>query len=241
MRIQGLAGVFQSRDEAAYVMGAIHETIESEAQRAGFAVLITTGLGPEVIFTRAPVRSLAELRKLKLWRWGADDIGIAVSKAMGMNTVATDVSQAARAYDDGRTDGFVAIPTAALAFQWSAQARYITDLRIGYLTGCIAVANRALDRLPPEHQRAVRALMAKYSALFQSSGLRQDEALLGGLFERQGLRPVPPSEAFRSEFFDAARVAREQTAPRFLSRAFLDRVLKMLADYRAEHPRLAVH
>ncbi|MFI5288772.1 MAG: hypothetical protein ACHQ17_03945, partial [Polyangia bacterium] len=43
-----------SRDEAAYVMGAIHETIESEAQRAGFAVLITTGLGPEVIFTRAP-------------------------------------------------------------------------------------------------------------------------------------------------------------------------------------------
>jgi TRAP-type C4-dicarboxylate transport system substrate-binding protein len=152
--------------------------------------------------------------------------------------VPTDVSEAARAYDDRRTDGFIAIPTAALAFQWSTQAKYITDLRVGYLTGCIALANRALDRMPPEHQRAVRALMAKYSALFQSTGLRQDDALLGGLFEKQGLRPVPPSEAFRSEFFDAARVAREQTAPRFMQRALLDRVLKMLADYRAEHPSL---
>lgn len=235
MKIQGLAGVFQSREEAAYVMGRLRPTIEEETRRAGFELLIATGLGPEVIFSRAPVRSMADLRRLKLWRWSADDVGIAMSMEMGIGVVATDLDAAAKAYDDKRIDGFLAIPTAALAFQWSTQARFITDLRPGYLTGCVAVARRAIDRMTPEQQKILRASFAKYDALFQEMGRRQDEALLGGLFQKQGLKPIPPSEGFRSEFFEAARSARERAATRFISPATLDRVLKLLADYRAEH------
>jgi TRAP-type C4-dicarboxylate transport system substrate-binding protein len=237
MRIQGLAGVFQSRDEAAHVMERMRATIEDEARRAGFEILILTGLGPEVLFTRAPVRTMADLRRMKLWRWSADEVGIAISHEMAMDVVPTDLDVAAKAYDDGRIDGFIAIPTAALAFQWSAQARYITDLRAGYLTGCVAMTNRALDKLPAAMRPTLRALFAKYDSLFQDIGRRQDDALLGGLFQKQGLQPIPPSEAFRSEFFEAAQAARERAAARLIPRALLDRALKMLADYRAEHPR----
>jgi TRAP-type C4-dicarboxylate transport system substrate-binding protein len=194
-----------------------------------------------VLFTRTPVRSMAELRKLKLWRWSADEPGIAMSHEMGLSVVPTDLDAAAKAYDDKRIDGFIAMPTAALAFQWSAQARYITDLRPGYLTGCIAVSHRALDRMTPEQQKVFRSLFAKYDSLFQDMGRRQDEALLGGLFQKQGLKPIPPSEGFRSEFFESARAARERAATRFVSRATLDRVLKMLADYRAEHAEVVTH
>ena len=47
---------------------------------------------------------------------------------------------------------------------------------------------------------------------------------------------VPPSPAFRSEYFAAARAVRERLGARFVPRPLLDRVLKMLADYRAENP-----
>ncbi|HEY1584320.1 MAG TPA: TRAP transporter substrate-binding protein DctP [Polyangia bacterium] len=241
MKVQGLAGVFQSREEAAYVMERLRPTLEDETRRAGFALLIATGLGPEVLFTRTPVRSMAELRKLKLWRWSADEPGIAMSHEMGLQVVPTDLDVAAKAYDDKRVDGFIAIPTAALAFQWSTQARYITDLRLGYLTGCVAVSQSALDRMTAEQQKVFRSLFAKYDALFQEMGRRQDEALLGGLFVKQGLKPIPPSEGFRSEFFETARAARERAATRFVSRATLDRVLKLLADYRAEHSEVVTH
>ncbi|MCU1277250.1 MAG: TRAP-type C4-dicarboxylate transporter, periplasmic component [bacterium] len=234
MKVQGLAGVFQSRDEAAYVMERLRPAMEEETRRAGFELLIQTGLGPEVLFTRRPVRSMAELRRLKMWRWSADEPGIAMSHEMGLAVVPTDLDVAGKAYDEGRIDGFLAIPTAALAFQWSAQAKYITDLRPGYLTGCVLVTHRALDRLNAEQQKIFRSLFAKYDGLFQEMGRRQDEALLGGLFQKQGLKPIPPSEGFRSEFFEAARSARERAATRFIARATLDRVLKMLADYRAE-------
>jgi TRAP-type C4-dicarboxylate transport system substrate-binding protein len=241
MKIQGLSGVFQSREEAAYVMERLRPTLEQETRRAGFELLIVTGLGPDVVFSRTPVHSMAQLRKLKLWRWSADEVGIAMSHEMGLSVVPTDLDAAGKAYDSHRIDGFIAIPTAALAFQWSAQARYITDLRPGYLTGCVAVAHRALDRLTAEQQKTVRVLFAKYDALFQEMGRRQDDALLGGLFQKQGLEPVPPNEGFRSEFFEAARAARERAAMRFVSRATLDRVLKLLADYRAEHAEAAGH
>jgi TRAP-type C4-dicarboxylate transport system substrate-binding protein len=222
-------------------MERLRPTLEEESARAGFALLITTGLGPEVLFTRTPVRSMAELRKMKLWRWAADDPGLAMSHEMNLTIIPTGVDAAAKAYDDKRVDGFIAIPTAALAFQWSTQARYITDLRPGYLTGCVLVAHRALDRLTAEQQKTFRSLFAKYDSLFQEMGRRQDEALLGGLFEKQGLKPIPPSEGFRSEFFETARAARERAATRFVSRAALDRVLKLLADYRAEHAEVVNH
>jgi TRAP-type C4-dicarboxylate transport system substrate-binding protein len=238
MRIQGMPGVFQSREEAAYVMERMRSTLEEETRRAGFELLIATGLGPEVIFSRTPVRSMADLRKARLWRWAADEVGIALAHEMGLSVVPTDLDAAAKAYDDRRSDGFIAIPTAALAFQWSTQARYITDLRPGYLTGCVVVAHRALDRLSADQQKQFRSSLAKYDALFQEVGRRQDEALLGGLFQKQGLKPIPPSEGFRSEFFETARSARERAGIRFVSRATVDRVLKMLADYRAEHSEL---
>jgi TRAP-type C4-dicarboxylate transport system substrate-binding protein len=235
IRIQGLTGVFQSRNEAAYVMERIKKTIQEDARRNGFEMLVTTPLGPEVIFSRTPVRTLADLRRLKLWRWSADEVGIAFGQEMKLQVVPLDLDQAAKAYDKGEIDGFIAIPTAALAFQWSAQARYITDLRSGYLNGCVAIAHRALDRVPAEHQQAVRSLMGKYDMLFQELSRRQDEALLGGLFVKQGLKPVPPSEALRSEFYEAARTARERLAEKLIPRAVLDRTLQTLADYRAEH------
>ena len=237
MKIQGLAGVFQSREEAAYVVERLRPTLEAETARAGFALLIATGLGPDVLFTRTPVHSMAELRKLKLWRWSADEPGIAMSNEMGLTIVPTELDAAAKAYDARRVDGFIAIPTAALAFQWSTQARYITDLRPGYLTGCVLVAQRALDRLGADQQKTFRSLFAKYDSLFQEMGKRQDEALLGGLFEKQGLKPIPPSEGFRSEFFEAARAARAALRDKLIPGELIDRVTGWLADYRAEYAR----
>jgi TRAP-type C4-dicarboxylate transport system substrate-binding protein len=235
MKLQGLTGVFQSRGEAAYVMERLRPTIEAETRKNGFEMMMITGLGAEVIFSRTPVRSLADVRRLKFWRWASDEVGVAVAHEMGIPVVPTELDDAGKAYEAGKLDGFIAIPSAALAFQWSAQARYITDLRSGYLIGCLAISHRALDRLSAEQQRALHALMAKYDALFQETGRRQDEALLRGLFQKQGLKPIPPSETFRSEFFEAARAARERVAARLIPRAILDRALQLLADYRAEH------
>jgi TRAP-type C4-dicarboxylate transport system substrate-binding protein len=235
MRVLGIPGLFQSRDEAAYVMHVIRPALVDEALKAGYAMLITSGLGPTVIFSRTPIKNMAELRAKPLWDWDLYSPEIAAERAMGLKVNGSSVMTAARAYQTQAVDGFIAAPAAALAFQWSAQARYVTDLRTRYLTACIVISNHSFDKLPRAHQEAIREAFAKGDLRFEDLGRRMDDQLLGGLFAKQGLVSVPVSESFRAEFFEAARHARDRLGGQLVSPALLARALQMLSDYRAEH------
>src|SRR5262249_41556429 len=146
------------------------------------------------------------------------------------------LEQAARAYDEGRIDGFIAVPVAALAFQWTTQAHYLTPLKVSLLMGCVIVANRAFDSLPLESQRALRAAAARSVARLEEVGQQQEEALLGGLLARHhGIKEVKLSERFRTEYLQAAQTAREKLGTALISDPLLLKVTSWLADFRAQY------
>ena len=237
MRVFRMPGLFQTRDEARDVATRMQPILDGEAARNGFVILGAAGLGPDIFFTRAPVRSLDEVKRLKLWRWDVDEVGIAASRDMGLTIVPTRLGDARRAYDDGKLDGFLAAPSAALAFQWSAVAGYVTDLHSGYLYGCLVLGAPQFQKLPLELQAALRAGAARMLVGIEELGRRQDEQLLGGLFAKQSLKTVPVSASFRAEYFAAAKATRDRMPERLMPRALLEQVLRMLADYRIEHPQ----
>lgn len=235
MRVLRVSGLLQRRDEAVFLRSRLAGAIDTEFRKSGFVSLVTPGLGPDIVFTRNPVRDLDELRRVRLWRWDLDEVGLLMSSEMGMLVVPIPLADAARAYDEGRVDGFIGIPMGALAFQWSTRARYFTQLPMSQLTGCILVTNRAFDRLGLEEQGALRAAGAKLGARAEMVGAHEDEQLLGGLFQRQGMKPVAISESFHSRFLAEARLARERLGERVVPQELLDRVLVLLADYRVAH------
>jgi TRAP-type C4-dicarboxylate transport system substrate-binding protein len=237
MKVTRVVGMFASREESAYVVTRLKPVLDQEFLRAGFINLGEATLGPEVLFTRTPVRDMTDLRRLKLWIWDLDGALATQAPALGMHVQAAPIEKAAKLYDDHAIDGFIAIPTGALAFQWSAQARYLETLRLSYRNGCLLYSSRAFDALGIEQQRIVRAAAAKLRARMEDLSARQDDALLGGLFARQGLSEVPVSEQFRFEFFDAARDTRQRLGAKVVPPQLLDQVLSWLADYRAEHQR----
>jgi TRAP-type C4-dicarboxylate transport system substrate-binding protein len=235
MRALRVVGLFQGRDESGYVAGRLKDTLDSEFLKAGFVNLGEIGVGPDVIFSRTPIASLADLKKTPLWIWDLDEVYNATLVAMGLRVVPRPLDQAYKAFERGELDGFLAVPTAALAFQWSTEARYYTDLRSSFLRGCLIIASRAYDQLPIDGQQAVRKATARVIARLEEIGREQDDELLGRLFEKQGLQRVPVSETFRAEFFAAARAARERLPARLVPDALIQRVLGLLADYRAVH------
>jgi TRAP-type C4-dicarboxylate transport system substrate-binding protein len=236
MAITRLLAVFQTRDEANHVMNLLEPTFEAEAAKNGYVMTGSSGLGPDFIFTRTPVHDMAELRKLTLWRWDIDPIGTASARAMGLKVVTAPVDQAGRAFDEGRVDGFMTVPSVALAFQWFTQAHYLIDLRTTYVWGCAVMREQSFKRLPIAYQEVLREATAEVRERNEEALQRIDEALLGGLFASHGMRVVPVSDAFRAEFFAAARRARQEVAAQIGGNELFTRVQGMLADYRAEHP-----
>jgi len=235
--LQGLRliGLYQSRDEASYVLGRLRPTIEREVADAGFRSVGVAMLGPDVLFTRAPVTSVDELRKTRLWVWDADPTMLTEFGAIGVPAVAMGVERGLAAYEARRIDGFLSVPTAALAFQWSAATKSLTELHLGFLPGCMVVTQRLWDTLGVDERAGVNAATAKFLARLEDLGRRQDAELLGGLFERQGLKRVAISPAFATEFTALAKTARDAVRDKLLPGALLDRINGWLGDYRAEH------
>jgi hypothetical protein len=56
---------------------------------------------------------------------------------MGLDVVPCTVDGAAAAFDAGKIDGFIALASSALAFQWQSRAPNILPLEFDYLNACM--------------------------------------------------------------------------------------------------------
>jgi TRAP-type C4-dicarboxylate transport system substrate-binding protein len=213
MRGMTVAGQFHDRDEAAYVLARLRPAIDAELLGNGYMHLADSSLGFTVIFSRTPIHSLADLRRMHPWLWSLDDVLIAQLSAAGLHPIVMPIDAAARAYDEGRVDGFLAVPSAAMAFQWSAQARYVvSDLRVAFLVGCMMVARRAWDTLGHDDQQVLLSAAGKLAARVEAVSQDMDESLLKTLFPRQGMTVTAAPAPLQSEFAEAVRAAKPALA-----------------------------
>jgi TRAP-type C4-dicarboxylate transport system substrate-binding protein len=236
LRVLRVLGMFRRRDEAHAIIMRLRPTLEAEFHKAGFELLAVQWFGSDIAVTREPVRSLADLRKLRLWYWDIDPVWSKQLAQLGLKTVPLGVNEAGAAFDQGRIDGFLALPTAALAFQWSSRAHYYSDLSFASMAACSIISRQAFDALPLEAQQIIRTAATKASIRFEDINGAQEDQLLGGLFEKQGMHRVAASVPFREEFLDQARAARDALPDSVVPRALITRVLGWLSDFRAERP-----
>jgi TRAP-type transport system periplasmic protein len=234
-----VVGLFRERREEMFVLNRLRPIVDREMQEHGVVDLGITSFGSEIFFTREPIRSMADLRRIRVWTWNLDDLWARELPAMGVRAVDLPIDEAAAAYEDGRVDGFISVPTAALAFQWSARVKYFTALSAALLPGCVVVSQRTFDLLSLAQRDTVRGSTAKFLARFADVGETQDHALLSGLLQHQGVTEVPVSDVLRAEFYEAARTAREALAKKLLDSKHapptrLQEVISLLADFRAQ-------
>jgi TRAP-type C4-dicarboxylate transport system substrate-binding protein len=208
LRALEVAGMIRSPAEAAEVLRALRPEMERELAATPFrALFISLGFGHRVLFSRTPVRSLADLRAGRYWVWEYDDVLSRQLTEIGMHVVPMTLNEAGPAYEDHRIDGFIVIPQAALAFQYSSRVRYYTDLQTAFLPGCLVLRTTSVDQMIYHDQKALLEEAAKLKVHFEDAGARMDDQLLTSLFRRQGLQAVPMSAAFREEWFRATRDA----------------------------------
>ncbi len=172
---------------------------------------------------------------MKLWRWNIDSDGIAWSRAAGLNIVPMGLNEAGPEYEAGKIDGFIALPTSALAFQWSARVHHLLDLPHGYLAGCLVITKKSWDRLNVSQQQIVRADAVKAIARVDEVSRLMDEKLLGGLLQKQGISVAEPTAAMRKELLEATRAARALPDAK-VAPAVLRKVEAMLTELRASRP-----
>jgi TRAP-type C4-dicarboxylate transport system substrate-binding protein len=237
MRALRLMGVVQNDQEATVVLNRMREQIGAEFAAAGYELLGVPVIGTDLLFLNRMPADLAELRTMRLWRWDLDEVAIKYSRALGLDIKPLPISDVSHALDQKQIEGVIAVPTAALAFQWAAHTKVLVRMPLGVIPGCFVITQRAFNRLPIDQQNVVRGAAAKAIVRFLDLQKQQDEALLGSLFEKQGLRVDAPPDMLRTQYYAAVRVVRDKVAMQVLPKVTLDRIMELLADFRAEHQK----
>jgi TRAP-type transport system periplasmic protein len=235
LHVTRLLGLFRTRDEVRHVYSRLLDDLRSEMSRQGFEGIAFAAFGFDILFSRKAVRSMDDLRSIRMWLWDLDYVWNREFPLIGFHGARLPVEQVARAYDHGDIDAIPALPTAALAFQWSAQTRYWLDMPLAFMPACMIVAHRAFDALTVEQRNVITAAGAVASHRFDAAATELDDALLGGLFEKQGIRRIEPSPSFRQEFLETANRLRGELGEDVILQKQLKRVMGWLADYRATH------
>ncbi len=203
LKVARLQGLFTSRDEHERLLRQI-PGVADEFKKSGFFSLGVAGMGPSIVFTREPVTSWEELKKLRLWRWDLDPVAWRQDALMGLTVVPGSVEGAAAAFDAGKVDGFVALAASALAFQWQSRAPHILPLELDYFDACFLIAQPAWDALSIDEQKALQAAGAKLQRRMELVGRDTDRIVLSGALSR-GVRAHPVPAATRDAFFREAK------------------------------------
>lgn len=210
LRAVELIGLVEREADARKVLAALRPRVEEDLRHTPFVFLfLSTGFGHRVLFSRTPVRDLDDLRRGRFWIWNGDDVLHQQLVAMGVHVVPLPLEEGARAADEGRIDGYIVIPTAALLFRFSSKTRYYTDLSSGFLPGCLVMSRTRHDALAPADRRALDDAAERLRLAFEEAGRRRDDTLLRRTFIRQGLVPAPMDAAFRADLLAAGRRAIE--------------------------------
>jgi TRAP-type C4-dicarboxylate transport system substrate-binding protein len=241
MRVLAQLGLYQNNDEVAYIAEHLRPQFDGELERAGFVYLGLASIGTDLVFSRRPITRLEDLRSTRMWIWELDQVSSRGWSELGVPIAKMTITDAARAYERGEVDGFFAVPTAALAFQWSSLARYLTYLPWGYTQACSIIASQSLANLPSDAQALFKSEMARGMQMLDAVGRAQEGELLGGLFERQGLHAVPASDEMRRQFFTAATAARMRMTDGVVDPALVQRVVALLAQLRARERAAKEH
>jgi len=186
--------MFDSYDELAAVLETMQPLFKQRLEAKGF-VLLNWGHGGWVhIFTKQPVRTVAELKKCKLFAWAGNDRMVQMWKANGFQPVPLAATDILTGLSTGMIDAFPTPPVAALAMQWFRSTPYMVDLGLGPLVGGLIVTRTAWDKISQADRAAVQAICARAEQRLAYEVPRQDTLSVEEMTKR-GLTvaKVPPA------------------------------------------------
>jgi TRAP-type C4-dicarboxylate transport system substrate-binding protein len=226
---------FESYDELNAVVEKMTPLLKQRLESKGF-VLLNWGHGGWLqVFSKRPVRTLADLKGVKLYTSAGDDRMTQWYKANGFQPRAMAMTDILTGLTTGMIDAMPTPPLAALAFQWNRQAPYMLDIGLAPVVGATVVSARAWKRFPDGDRAVMLAAATKVEKQLQVEVPKQDTFAVG-LMSQQGLTVTKAAGAeWRQEAEVLAKTMRGEMVPRDI----FDLALKERDAFRQRKPAAA--
>lgn len=195
----------ESDDEALAVEKKLTPLFEQKLQAKGFH-LLSWGTGGWIqIFSKKPLRTLADVKAAKLFTTKGADKWLQWYVANGFHPVAllpADIPAQLK-LTTGLIDTAPNPPYLALSLQIFRDAKYMLDLHIAPLTGALIMSNTAWNRIAPEDRAKVTAAAQALEKRVRAEAPAQDAESVKQMAAR-GLQVITLDAKAAGEFRTAA-------------------------------------
>jgi TRAP-type transport system periplasmic protein len=222
---------FNSSEELEYVQSRVRGRIERALLDKGFVVLNWGEAGWTRFFTKAPVASPDDLRKVKLFVWSTGKSSDDIWKDNGFQPVALSSVDILPGLQTGMIAAINVPPLAALSNQWFAFTGYMTDLPWAPLTGATIIVKSSWEQIPQD-LRAALARTAQEAGEKMRKEVRNLEQRAIDEMVKRGLQvvKVPPDTA--RQWNKMVESIYPRLRGDFVPADYFDEVLRLRDEYR---------
>lgn len=232
VRILDTPFMFRSHKEVDFICDKFNDYFANSFSKNGYELLGWAEVGFLYIFTKSPVRSLDDLRKIKMWVWQGDPVAEATFKAFGLKSIPLSVIDVMTALQTNMVDGVYASPLAIIALQWFTKVKYMMEVPIANSAGAVLLSQKMNQRLPENHRETLKKLAKDYLARLTRLLRQQNDDAIQTL-KRNGIQIIaPPDASTLQDYYELSASVRRELAGKFYSEAILDRVESSLKAFR---------
>jgi len=234
VRVLELPFMFDNLDELDYVRDQTSPYYEKAFDEKGYTLLGWTDVGFVYLFTQSPVRTPDDMAAQKWWIWSGDQLAEIFFKAFKIAPIPLAAPDVLTSLQTGVVDAVYSSPLACMALQWYSRVKYMSDMPITHGISAVVVSKKSLAGVSDADLAIVKDVARQHLAdLTAKTRVQNTEAI--GEIKKEGVQMVAVDPAARQEFVDRGRAAWGDGVGALYSQDLLDRVKKLLADYRSSH------
>lgn len=201
---------------------------QSAFRQKGFELLDFVPVGFVYMFSREPIRSLAELKKTKMWVWEGDPLAHALFKEAHVSGIPLALPDVLTSLQTKLIHGVYGTPLTVIALQWHTKVKYRTDLAITHAMGGIVVSKRIMKRLPPHLKKLLQKKTKELCERLTSAGRKENAEALSVL-ENSGIAVSNVTPKDRDAFLLLGPKVANGEVGKLFSRKLLQRAQKIVA------------
>jgi TRAP-type C4-dicarboxylate transport system substrate-binding protein len=230
--LQNVPLLFRNLEEYEYVSDKLKPSLEKRLGDKGFVVLIWGDAGWVRYFSKEPLVTPEDLKRMKIFVWAGNPDQVAIMRRAGYTPVPLETSDILPGFQTGLINTACVAPIFALASQLDLRAPHMLNLNWAPLVGACVVKKEAWEKIPAASREVLLAAATKAGKEIRANS-RKENADAVVAMQKRGLKV----QDLTPEQVEQWRKEVEKTYPEIRGRLvpadIFDEVQRYLQEYRS--------
>jgi TRAP-type C4-dicarboxylate transport system substrate-binding protein len=234
--LQNIPMLFRTLEEYEAVNERLRPTLEKRLAEKGFVVLFWGDAGWVRYFSKEPVLTPEDLKRMKIFVWAGSPDQVAIMRRAGFTPVPLETGDILPGLQTGMINTAPLPPIFALAAQVDLRAPHMLNLNWAPLVGACVVRKESWDKIPPAARDSLLSAAARAGQEIRAGSRKESDAAVVAM-QKRGLTVHQPAPELVEQWRTEAEKSYPDIRGRLVPAEIFDQVQQQLRDYRAANPQ----